>query len=164
MVPDARSHDLDAFHETGDIDCLLAFIGTSLLSSSEDIRVSTVVTGYFRSIENGERPDFRSVNREILASHAAAVIPTINWIAGSPKADFRSAAIELMGVLGWEAFLGQLASWAFDGEGWERLASIRSLGKMPSNTARSLLESLREDRDPAIAAAAGSALDPTAVV
>lgn len=149
---------LDQFYKTGDLDQLLELSQATFSASPVDCEVAVLIVEYFRPLENGEHPDFRSVDRDRLAKCAAPVILTINWVADHPLADFRGAAIEFMGVLGWESFLSRLAGWAFTGESWERIGSIRALGKMNAPASRRMLELLCADDDAEIAAAATRAM------
>jgi HEAT repeat protein len=99
------------------------------------------------------------LDRVGLRRHEAAAVDILVWLSESPKADLKTAAIELMGALGWESFLAPLERALSSPTSWEREAAIGSLAKLPGRRAAELLGRAADDADRVVRAAAQRALE-----
>ncbi len=117
--------------------------------------------GVLRPLSFGLRPDLLLVDENLLRQSAAAVVDILSWLADSEKADLKTAAISLMGVLGWESLLARMERSLQASPTWERAAAVEALARMGTPRARALLRGAEQDPDPAVRAAIRRALDPT---
>ena len=111
-----------------------------------------------RPLSFGLAPALSLVDPFRLQPLADAVTDILSWLADSEKADLKTAALALMGVLGWESFLARLGRSLRAEATWERAAAVDALARMGTRDARALLLGVGEDPDPGVRAAIRRAL------
>ena len=80
-------------------------------------------------------------------------------MAGSRSAGVRTAALHLMGVLNSELFIDDLRRTLASDRDWERIESLRALGRMSHPEVRAILQATTSHPDPATRSAAHAALE-----
>lgn len=149
---------LERFQASGSTHSLLEYVRASKLDEPKYQNAIEVLAPVFEGLQFGERPQYYSLNIDALRQQREEVENVVRWMAGSNKADVKSAAIELMGILGWESFFPDLEQSVASAATWERIVAITALGQMSSIQAAEVLESATKDPDPQVSQAAHRAL------
>ena len=123
MPPADPEAQLREFQETGKTDRLLEFVRSSGRHVDSYRKVLAALRPVLEPLSFGEQPRYDDVEHEALAAHVQATVDVIRWSAGSNRADLRSAALRLMGTLGWDEFSGDLLTATRSPDAWERLAA-----------------------------------------
>ena len=150
---------LQVFQSSGRKEDLLAYLRATGRKPDEHSAAIDALGLALEPPSFGLRPAVRVPDREGLVKHAAATTEILAWLSASPKADLKTAAMELMGSLGWDAFIPALERSLSSSAVWERIAAIQSLALVPGQRAADLIRGAAGDADPAVRAAAHRALD-----
>jgi hypothetical protein len=156
----SSGHHLKAFQSSGRKEDLLACLQAEGRDPADHLAAFEGLEEALRPLFFGLRPAPEDLDRRRLGEHATATTEILHWLAGSPKADLKTAAIELMGGLGWETFVPHLERALSSPASWERMTALRSLARLPGSRAAELVRRAVDDPDPAVSAAARELLDP----
>lgn len=136
----------------------MRFVRTAFPDVPAYQEAAAALGGVLKQLGFGETPRYGELDTAYLERRESETVAIVNWMEDSGKADMKSCAVELMGVLGWEAFLPRLERLFTDGVRWEHLAAIRSLARMPQPQAEAFLRRAARDPDAEIRAEAERAL------
>ena len=139
--------NLKAFQERADVDGLLRFVRASGRNEAAYQGALNDLKPVFEALSFGWHPQYEQLDVTALASRAAEITDIINWMAGSAKADMRTSAIDLMGMLGWQAFIPSLRHHLESSAAWEREAAVRATGRFSGEWTVEALRAAAE-RDP----------------
>ena len=129
MRPQFDDPNLKRFQENVDIESLLHFVRSG--GRDEEIYKAALddLKPILDALSFGWRPIYKNLDLTALQGRMTEVTDIVIWMAGSDSADMKSTAIELMGILGWEAFIPLLRQHFSSEAEWERIAAIRALGQ-----------------------------------
>lgn len=130
---------LAEFKESGDTKSLLAFVEQSGRNLEAFKKVVHGLGAVFDSLSFGEYPNVDEIDVGLLAQNAAAVESVVKWMAESKKADMKSAALDLMGRLGWESFKPDMVRSLSSENEWERTTARNALKRIKSQWATELM-------------------------
>lgn len=143
----SQSGDLERFQEHVDGEALLRFV-QSIGRQEEPYRTALRdLKTVLEAVSFGWRPAYDDLDWAALERHADLIADIVEWMAGSPKADMTSAAIELIGRLRWPRFVPVLRRHLSSDEGWQRVVTIVALGRFADEETLEMLRSAAE-RDP----------------
>lgn len=154
MDPSSPTRHLEAFKRLGRREDLLAYVGARGGNPDPYAAAIDALRAALEPLAFGLRPALGALDRESLREHAAATTEILDWLADSPNADLKTAAMEVMGSLGWEAFVPRLERALSAAPSWERVAAIDGLAKLPGRRAAELVRRAVDDPDPAVRSAA----------
>lgn len=150
---------LRRFQDLGTKEALLVYVQTLGQETAEYEKAMDAIEPVLRPLSFGMRPAQELLDREALQRWPDAVRDILSWLADSQKADRKTAAVELMGALGWESFIPRLEQLLSSAVPWERMASVQALAQMGTSRAIRLLRGAVMDPDPAIRNAVHRALE-----
>lgn len=158
MTNGDAEHYRQRFLDAADTESLLEFVrltGGDEQAYGEAVRLLAPV---LEPLAFGEQPRYASLTPEALGRRRAEVEQIVQFLADSPKADARAAAVGTMAQLGWQTFTRRLAQLLASEVHWERLGAVEALGRIGGQPAIELLISAASDRNPEVSAAARRAL------
>jgi HEAT repeat protein len=154
MGTEGNNLSLEHFQAHGDRESLLAYIRLLDRNVKEYEAVVAAMEPVFDGLLFGERPCYESLDVNVLRRNRAETEAIVRWTAASSKADIKTSAIELMGVLGWDTFIPLLEQMLSAPAQWERLTAVSALTLISSGRARELLNRAARDPDPQVRKAA----------
>ena len=107
MNPSNPEAYLRRFKENGDTVELQAYIRATRKGTDYQEAIADLGP-VFDALANGEQPDYESLDRIALRQRGEALAQIMDWMADSPKADLKSAAHSLMGLLACDRFIPRL--------------------------------------------------------
>jgi HEAT repeat protein len=156
MVP--PSDDLQRFQQDADADALLEHAAAAGYDVG-DIRAALVnLEAIFTALTHGEHPNFALLDRAALQSHADGTAHIARAMAGSDRADLRSAGFQVIGVLDDPRLMSILSDALHSDVTWLRLSAIEALGRMSAVRSRPVLDAMAQHEDPITRRAVAEAL------
>jgi HEAT repeat protein len=150
--------DLAHFQDYGDVASLLSFVRQTSRNPQPYVESIETLAPVFTALSHGERPNYQSLDVGALRERKTEVSAIIRWMAGSKKANMKTRALELMGVLGWDEYRPDLEASLGSDKEWIRQTAIAALEEVLSPWAADLLRAATNHPDPQTRKRASEAL------
>jgi hypothetical protein len=150
--------DLRRFRQDADIDALLAHAAAAGHDVDEIRAALANIESIFTALAYGEHPNVALLDRAALQSHASGTAQVAQAMAGSDRADLKSAGFQVIGLLDDPSLMGVLLDALHSEVTWLRLSAIEALGRMSAVYSRPVLEATAQHEDPVTRQAVAEAL------
>lgn len=158
VTVDTRDVQLQQFQDTGSLDSLIRYVREKGESEEGYRKAGELLQPVLGKLSFGEHPTYDELDWRALQQHRVQAEKIFGWMAGSGKADLRTAGLELMGRSGWANLVSAVEQHTRAPAGWERLAAVRALGRLGGAQAQRRLREMANDPDAEVKAAVGAAL------
>lgn len=139
--------DLERFLQDADVTALLRHAAAAGRDVGEIREALANLDAIFTALTYGLHPNIASLDRAALQSHASGTSFVAQAMAGSDRADLRSAGLQVIGLLDDPCLMGVLLEALHSEVTWLRLSAIEALSRMSAMYSRPVLEAMAQHED-----------------